>query len=76
MNVAVQVQYGDTKAAYFVDQLQAGAISEGGDSGSAIVDDGNRLVGLLFAGSDKTTIINPIGEVFSALQLDPFRGAA
>ncbi|MCJ7563806.1 MAG: S1 family peptidase [Candidatus Aminicenantes bacterium] len=73
MNVAVQVQYGDTKIAYFVDQLQAGAMSEGGDSGSAVVDDENRLVGLLFAGSDTTTIINPIGEVFSALQLDPWK---
>jgi len=73
MNVAVQVQYGDTKIAYFVDQLQAGAMSEGGDSGSAVVDNENRLIGLLFAGSDATTIINPIGEVFSALKLDPWR---
>jgi len=73
MNVAVQVQYGDTKIAYFVDQLQAGAMSAGGDSGSAVVDNENRLIGLLFAGSDATTIINPIGEVFSALKLDPWR---
>lgn len=73
MNVAVQVQYGESKIAYFVDQLQAGAMSEGGDSGSAVVDEENHLVGLLFAGSDTTTIINPIGEVFSALQLDPWR---
>ena len=73
MNVAVQVQYSDTKVAYFVDQLQAGAMSEGGDSGSAVVDNENRLIGLLFAGSDATTIINPIGEVFSALKLDPWR---
>jgi hypothetical protein len=73
MNVAVQVQYGETKVAYFVDQLQAGAMSEGGDSGSAVVDNENRLIGLLFAGSDATTIINPIGEVFSALKLDPWR---
>jgi len=73
MNVAVQVQYGDTKVAYFVDQLQAGAMSEGGDSGSAVVDNENRLIGLLFAGSDTTTIFSPIGEVFSALKLDPWR---
>jgi hypothetical protein len=73
MNVAVQVQYGDNKIAYFIDQLQAGAMSEGGDSGSAVVDKENRLIGLLFAGSDKTTIINPIQLVFSALQLDPWK---
>lgn len=73
MNVAVQVQYGDTKIAYFVDQLQAGAMSEGGDSGSAVVDNENRLIGLLFAGSDATTIINPIQFVFSELKLDSWR---
>ena len=73
MNVAVQVQYGDSKIAYFVDQLQAGPMSEGGDSGSVVVDNENRLIGLLFAGSDATTIFSPIGEVFSALKLDPWR---
>lgn len=73
MNVAVQVQYGESKIAYFVDQLQAGAMSEGGDSGSAVVDNENRLVGLLFAGSDTTTIINPIQFVFQELGLDPWR---
>lgn len=44
-------------------------MSQGGDSGSAVLDRDNRLVGLLFAGSDSTTIINRIEHVFSALRL-------
>jgi len=44
-------------------------MSQGGDSGSAILDNGNKLVGLLFAGSDNTTIINRMENVFSGLGL-------
>lgn len=47
----------------------AGAMSQGGDSGSAVLDENNRLVGLLFAGSDNSTIINRIEHVFSALDV-------
>jgi hypothetical protein len=42
-------------------------MSQGGDSGSAILDTQNRLIGLLFAGSENSTIINRIEHVFSAL---------
>lgn len=66
-DVTVDVDYGAGRTARFVDQLLAGAMSQGGDSGSAVLDDGNRLVGLLFAGSDSTTIINRISHVFAAL---------
>ncbi|MGQ0834837.1 MAG: hypothetical protein ACT4O5_07935 [Gammaproteobacteria bacterium] len=65
--VTADVDYGGGRTARFVDQLLAGPMSEGGDSGSAVLDDANRLVGLLFAGSDSTTIINRISHVFSAL---------
>ena len=47
----------------------AGAMSQGGDSGSAVLDEQDRLVGLLFAGSDQTTILNRIENVFDALNL-------
>jgi len=67
-DVTVSVKYGD-KTAVFEDQLMAGAMSQGGDSGSAVVDNGNRLVGLLFAGSNSTTIINRIQNVFNALEV-------
>jgi hypothetical protein len=67
VDVTVDVQYGAGRTARFSDQLIAGPMSQGGDSGSAVVDDNNRLVGLLFAGSDQSTIINRIENVFSAL---------
>jgi hypothetical protein len=67
VDVTVNVQYGAGQVAQFTDQLLAGAMSQGGDSGSAVLDEQNRLTGLLFAGSDSTTIINRIEHVFGAL---------
>ena len=51
----------------------AGAMSAGGDSGSAVLDGSGRVVGLLFAGSESTTIINRIQNVMEALSvsIDP-----
>ena len=69
VDVTVNVQYGAGRIARFSDQLLAGPMSQGGDSGSAVLDNSNNLVGLLFAGSDNTTIINRIENVFSALEL-------
>lgn len=67
IDVVASVSYGAGLTARFVDQLMAGAMSQGGDSGSAVLDANNRIVGLLFAGSTSTTIINRIENVFSAL---------
>lgn len=67
VDVSATVSYGDNKTALFTDQLMAGAMSQGGDSGSAVLTAGNQLTGLLFAGSDSTTIINRIENVFTAL---------
>jgi len=67
IDATVQVGYGSAGAATFTDQLVAGAMSSGGDSGSAVLDEEDYVVGLLFAGSDNTTIINPIQFVLDAL---------
>jgi hypothetical protein len=67
VDVSANVQYGQNQIARFTDQLMAGPMSQGGDSGSAVLDENNQLVGLLFAGSDQSTIINRIENVFSAL---------
>lgn len=67
VDVTSDVQYGAGQVARFTDQLMAGAMSQGGDSGSAVLSSDNRLVGLLFAGGDNTTVINRIEHVFSAL---------
>jgi hypothetical protein len=69
VDVTVNVQYGPGQVAQFSDQLLAGPMSQGGDSGSAVLDGNNRLIGLLFAGSESTTIINRIEHVFSGLEL-------
>jgi hypothetical protein len=69
IDVTANVQYGPGQIARFTDQLLAGPMSQGGDSGSAVLDNDNRLVGLLFAGSDNTTIINRIEHVFAELGL-------
>ncbi|KPJ89888.1 MAG: hypothetical protein AMJ53_15330 [Gammaproteobacteria bacterium SG8_11] len=69
VDVTVDVSYGTGRTARFTDQLIAGAMSQGGDSGSSVLDNNNRLVGLLFAGSDQSTIINRIENVFSALNI-------
>jgi len=60
--------YGPT--AIFEGQLVASPMSQPGDSGSAVLDERRRVVGLLFAGSDAATVINPIGEVLSALNVE------
>ena len=67
VDVTADITYGAGRTARFTDQIMAGAMSSGGDSGSAVLDAENNLVGLLFAGSDTTTVINPIGHVVDAL---------
>ena len=68
-DVTVNVQYGEGKIAKFEDQLMAGKMCAGGDSGSAVLTEDNKLVGLLFAGSESSTIINRIENVFDLLHL-------
>jgi hypothetical protein len=69
VDATVRVSYGTGKVATFDDQLVAGGMSSGGDSGSAVLDEGNRVIGLLFAGSSSTTIINRIQNVVEALEV-------
>lgn len=69
IDVTVSVSYGGTRVGVFTNQLMAGAMSQGGDSGSAVLDMDRNVVGLLFAGSTSTTIMNPIQSVLDALQV-------
>lgn len=66
VDVTCQVQYGLGQIAIFEDQLMAGPMSEGGDSGSVVVNGSNQVVGLLFAGSAQVTIMNRIEHVLEA----------
>ena len=49
---------------------EAGPMSAGGDSGALVLDMQLQAVGLLFAGSPATTLINPIQSVLDALHVD------
>jgi hypothetical protein len=71
IEATVSVNYGLGKTATFENQLIAGPMSEGGDSGSLIVAaDSQQAVGLLFAGSTQTTIFNPIQAVLDCLDVE------
>lgn len=68
------VTYGN-KSAHFVDQIvieptedNQAPFSLAGDSGSAILNDRNEAVGLLFAGSRNQTLANPIMLVIEQLR--------
>ncbi|HEX2909010.1 MAG TPA: hypothetical protein VHO69_19210, partial [Phototrophicaceae bacterium] len=70
INATVTVAYG-SKSARFTGQIITSAMSQGGDSGSLIVDGTeNKAVGLLFAGSNLATIFNPIDAVLEALKIN------
>ena len=68
--VTVPVSYGFNRVATFTDQLMASAMSAGGDSGSAVLDDHDLIVGLLFVGSETTTVMNTIQNVMEALGVE------
>ncbi len=69
VNAMVKVSYGQNKVAVFKDQFVTDHMSDGGDSGSAVLDS-NKLMGLLFAGSDTSTIICRIQHVFDLLNIE------
>lgn len=69
VDVTVQVDMGDGEQAVFQDQVIATPMSQGGDSGALVLDDRRRAVGLLFAGSDKTTVFNKIQHVMDQLSI-------
>ena len=70
INATIDVSYGSGRVARFENQLVAGPMSQGGDSGSLVVaGDALKAVGLLFAGSNQTTIFNPIQAVLDCLQV-------
>lgn len=73
LNATVNVAYSTakgSKTARFTGQVITEAMSQGGDSGSLIVDvDENKAVGLLFAGSNLATIFTPIDLVMNALDI-------
>ena len=71
INATVDVGYGGGKVARFRDQIITTPMSAPGDSGSMVsTRDGNLAVGLLFAGSNLSTILNQIQHVRTLLGVE------
>ncbi|NMC54002.1 MAG: hypothetical protein GYA48_10250 [Chloroflexi bacterium] len=71
VNATVSVNYMENRIARFEEQIVTTPFSQGGDSGSLVVNgDQPKAVGLLFAGSNQTTIFNPIQHVLDLLEID------
>lgn len=66
-NVVLRVDYGDAGVCIFTNQLVSDIGSGPGDSGSLVLDLQGRAVGLLFAGGDDITVLNPIADVMAQL---------
>ena len=65
----VNVGYSGGWEATFTDCYVTGHMADGGDSGSALLDMNNNIVGLLFAGSANLTVHVKIQNVMDALNI-------
>lgn len=70
VGVTLEVEIVDDEKGWFMDQIVSDMTSRPGDSGSLVLDDQKRAVGLLFAGSEKYTVFNRIDQVFSRLEVE------
>lgn len=70
INATVDVNYSGGRTARFKDQIITTPMSAGGDSGSLIMTLDNIAVGLLFAGSAQSTIVNQIEHVRNLLGIE------
>ncbi|MDR3573997.1 MAG: hypothetical protein P4L50_09055 [Anaerolineaceae bacterium] len=70
VDATVTVDYDSGNSARFDNQILTTPMSQPGDSGSLLVAaNSQQAVGLLFAGSDQTTIYNPIQAVLDTLEV-------
>ncbi len=73
MNATVNVSYNTptgVQQARFVGQVMTSPMSQGGDSGSLILEVGSlNVIGLLFAGSSRATIFTPIDTVLDTMNV-------
>ncbi|MCM1565836.1 MAG: S1 family peptidase [Dehalobacter sp.] len=66
IDAIIDVDY-DGRILKFKNQIMVTAFDQGGDSGSLVLNEFNWAVGLLFAGSDTFTFVNPIDPVLDLL---------
>jgi hypothetical protein len=69
INATINVQLSEEETALFTDQIVTEPFSQPGDSGALVVNSRNQAVGLLFAGSQKSSVCNNINNVIEALNI-------
>lgn len=67
LGATINVALGGGTIARFADQIVTTPLAQPGDSGSLVLDDQHRAVGLLFAGSEQATLCNRIQAVCEVL---------
>ena len=70
INATIDVGYGGGRIGRFKDQIVTTGMSAGGDSGSLVTTLDDVAVGLLFAGSATSTIVNQIENVRAMLKVE------
>jgi len=70
IGATLQIALGNDEILWFEDQAVSEMLSQAGDSGSLVLDEDHRAVGLLFAGSERYTIFNPIQNVLQRLGVE------
>ena len=71
INADILVDYGVGKGeVLFENQIISDSYSQGGDSGSAVLNNNNEVVGLLFAGSDTITVFSPIESILDTFGVE------
>ncbi len=69
VGASIKVKMGEGEEALFQEQIITDPMARPGDSGSVLVDEKNRIVGLLSAGSDRISIASRIDNVFDLLEI-------
>lgn len=70
VGATVRVTLEEGRSGMFSDQFVTNPLAKPGDSGSLVLDEEHYAVGLLFAGSEQSSICNRIQNVLELLQVD------
>ncbi|HHX11072.1 MAG TPA: hypothetical protein GX729_06875 [Firmicutes bacterium] len=67
VHATIKVSMGEIGSAVFIDQVLTTSMAQPGDSGSVVVDEYNRVCGLLSAGSQNVSVFGKIQNVCEVL---------
>ena len=69
VHATIKISMGEIGAAMFTDQVLTTRMAQPGDSGSVVLDDNEKVCGLLSAGSDTVSVFARIQNVCEALSV-------